>query len=140
MSDYDAYVSFANAVKTLLNGEITVDTEKKPDMPYPYLIIQPGPVNPRSTWLSSALCQGWLVVRRQTNEPLVLTMGKALDKVLKATRDMGSITKYDWATTPERPTGTVTPKVIEVTDKMPGNDPDVERRVITWLLHSNSAV
>lgn len=139
MSGEQAFLSFANYVKTALDGSgISVDIEKRDSLTAPYLILQPGPDMIRSKWLSSYMCQGWLVVHQNDTEPLVVTMGKALRKVFQATNDVGSIQKYDHEVSPKRAAGTVTPSVFEITPPMPSTDPKVQKRVITWELHSNA--
>jgi hypothetical protein len=141
MSGFQAFESFVNYVKTQLAGSgITVDILKTDVTTPPYLIIQDGPENIRNKWLSSKLCQGWLVVQKNDTEDLIVTMGKATNKVIQATQDSGGITKYDYSTDPERAVGIVFPSVFELTAPMLSkDDPARMKRVITWELRSNSS-
>lgn len=139
MSGYQAYLSFANFLKTALNGSgIAVEIEKHETSTPPYLVLQDGPESAPGKWLSSRMCQGWLVVAKLSTEPLEVTMGKAMDKVIKATQDTGFIEKYDHEQTPKKLVGSVVIGIQEITADL-SNDPRVARKVITWNLSSNAA-
>lgn len=142
MSGYQAWISWANHIKAAMAGKgITVYLFGEiPESPsFPYLLLQDGPERIRQEWLSSLLCQAWLVVRRQDNEDLMVTLGKATDTVMDALRDPGSLPKYDYSQSPKVQTGLYLPQVQEITGPKPGKDSNRLGRVITWTLKSNAA-
>lgn len=138
MSGGQAYLSFANYLTDALSGSgITVGIEKQGDLTPPYLRLSDGPEEIISRWISSKLCQAWVVVEKQATEPLVMTEQRAMQKVILATQDVGSIPKYNYETTPTQQTGLLTVKIQEITGDM-SNDPLRSKRVITWEILSNS--
>lgn len=138
MSGSMAFISFVNYMKTeLASSGITVAWEKDETRTPPYLYFQDGPDRLRNTWLSSRLCQAWLVVEKGSTEPLQVTAAKTLDKVVRASTDPGHVEKYDYSTSPKSLIGTFIPKLFEVTAEM-SSDPLRSKRVVTWELHSAS--
>ncbi len=138
MSGYDAYISFANYLKGALEGAgITVALEKTDNLVEPYIVLQDGP-DDIDGWLSARMIQGWLIVRKEEDKPLAVTMGEVLKQVMAVTLDLGHMPKYDYSTDPETQSGTYIPKIFEVTGPMKSGDPEVEKRVLTWELFSNS--
>ena len=136
MSGYQAYASFVNFMKTALTGSgINVLTEKASPENIPYLLFQQGPERVKKEWLSSVLCQAWLVVSKNDIEPLEVTLGKAMDKIISACRDKGHIYKYDYSVEPSKVVGTVIPHFFEITGDM-SDVPLQAAKVITWDLHS----
>lgn len=139
MSGQNAFLSFANWLKTELTGSgITVDIEKRTTKTPPYLLLEDGPEQVTRRWLSSRMCQGKLVVAANTTEPLQVTAGNLLEKVLRATRDAGSVEKFDYTQTPKKSVGVFNLRVFEVTGDI-SQDPLVCVRVITWEVDSNAA-
>lgn len=138
MSGGQAFLSFVNYLDTQLTGSgITVNVEKNLTLTPPYLNMQDGPEEILSRWLSSKLCQGWLVVEKQATEPLIVTAERLMNRVVKATQDVGGIEKYDYEQTPTVQTGLLTVRIEQVTGDM-SDDPQRSQRVITWALLSNS--
>lgn len=134
MSGEQAFLSFANYMKTALDGEITVMIERKDDTQAPpYLVIQSGPENIQNEWLVGKLCQGWLVVAESTTEPLPVTMGKAINQVAKAIRDHDLQEKKDYTVNPPVSTGYYRCKWEGMSGEK-ANVPGTSRRLITWLL------
>ena len=141
MSGYNAFLSFANYMRDALAGQITVIIEKREDeaVVYPYLLLQDGP-DFIDRWLSSCMIQGWLVVRKEDDKPLVETLGRALDKVIAVSKDPGQLVKYDYSVTPAVESGALIPSISEVSQIMDSpKDSQVLRRVVTWELKSNNS-
>ncbi len=138
MSGGQAFLSFVNFLEERLSPSgIAVNIEKQVTLTPPYLNMQDGPEEIISHWLSSKLCQAWVVVQKQDNEPLLVTAERVMNLVVKATQDVGSIPKYDYEQNPTVQTGLLNVYIEEITGDM-SNDPLRSKRVITWNLHSNS--
>ena len=138
MSGYKAFASFVNYMSDSLEPHgITVVTEKDDALQPPYVVLQAGPDDIRNQWLSALLCQGWVVVAKQSTEPLAVTIGKAVDTVLSVSTDPGQLAKYDYTSDPPVQIGTFIVKAREVTQDM-STDPLRASKVITWELNSNS--
>ena len=139
MSGSQAFLSFVNYLQDALSGSgVTVNIKKGDTLTPPYLNMQAGPEEIISHWLSSKLCQAWVVVEENPNEePLVVTEERVMNLVIKATQDAGSLPKYDYEQNPTVQTGLFTVHIEEITGDM-SNEQKTSRRVITWLLHSNS--
>ena len=139
MSGYQAYLSFAKFMKVALSDSgIQVTTEKVEGLTYPYLVIQDGPDMLMNRHISNRMIQGWVVVKKEDGCPLVDSMGRALGKVIDVSRDPGQIEKYDLPDNPEIIKGFLFAEITEVSGLMPGTDPNIWRRVITWELQSNA--
>lgn len=135
-----AFAAFVNYMQTALDGSgITIVTEKDETTEPPYIVIQEGPDYIRSKWLSSLLCQAWVVVEKNDTEPLSITMGKVIDKILKVASDTGHLIKYDYSVDPPQAIGTVLVSLNEVTKDM-SDDPLRAKKVVTWELNSNHSL
>lgn len=138
MSGYEAFASFVNYLKGQLAGSgISVVTKKEEIATPPYLLMQEGPQVMRGDWLAIPLCQGWLVVEKINSEELVVTAGKKKDLVIEATKNAGTLPKYDYSTTPKTLIGGFIPKIMEITGDM-SSDPLRSGKVITWKLFTTN--
>jgi hypothetical protein len=138
MSGYDAFMSFANFVKDELYGsDLEVAIHKPEDLEPPYLVIQTGP-DRRDGWLSSYMCQGWVVVGVDPAvEDPERTIGLKVKEVLEVTQGNGNIPKYDYSTDPATQIGYFTVSDEIDMQPMPVSDPRKRKTVITWVLRSN---
>lgn len=139
MSSYKAYVSWANHVKEALSDSgINVLLEKHEPKEPPYLYIEDGPEILRGPWMSKRLCQGTLVVEyNEELEPLKVTMGKAMEIVFNATKDLGTLEKWDYSVDPAVVVGGYIPQVMEISDDQ-SRDPLRSRKAITWILRTST--
>jgi hypothetical protein len=136
MSGHQAFMSFANYLKTALTGSgLTVLIEKGDTAATPYLLVQSGPSRVRGKWLNTQLCQAWLVTAKLTTEPAEVTHGKLMELVIAKTTDPGYLTLWNFSVTPKKAVGTFDVSVMDVTDDM-SRDPQRIGKVITWQLRS----
>jgi|SRR5882672_8510871 len=139
MSGGQAFLSFANYLETQLDGSgISVNIRKDVVSTPPFLNLEAGPEELISRWISSQLCQGWLVLEELSTEPLIVTAERLMKRVVRATQDVGMIEKYDYDQTPTVQTGLMTVRITGITADM-SSDQQRSKRVITWSLLSNSA-
>lgn len=137
MSGYDAFLSFANYMKSaLVSYGINVYIEEYQDRTAPYLLLENGPVNVKADWLSEQMCQGWIVVKKNDTEPLAVSMGKAVKSVMEVSRGL-EFDKYDYSQTPTKLLGIGHAKFFNLTGEMPSDDILTAKKVITWVLNSN---
>ena len=101
------------------------------------IVMQNGIESFPDTWVSSQLCQGWLMVEKVASEPLEVTASRWLKKVGNLTMDAGSLVKYDYTTTPKSDIGTFIPKLTSVSPER-SEEPNVSKRLISWTLKSNA--
>ena len=134
ISGYNAFVSFANHIKTGLAGSgINIVFEKRGQAEPPYLVLQGLSETATGDRTIVKGVQGWLAVSKKTTEPLEVSFQSELDKLLALTVDIGFLTLYDYSQDPKTDVGAYVPKLTEVTHDM-SNDPLVEKRVIRWKL------
>ena len=151
MSGYQAFVSFANFLRDQLVADsagITVVLEKHEERTPPYLFLQDGPDHIQGGWSSNRMCQGWLVVGKESTKPLSVSAGEYMDKVLKACRTAGYVVKYDYTTTPETIKGYFLPKIVygrpQPTGLITGisaelsTDPFRSKKVVTFELYGKA--
>jgi len=84
------------------------------------------------------MCQGALVVADDPAQaPLQVRMGRAIDTVIKASKSLGLVPKYDYSVNPAAQTGYFLPKYFELSPEL-SRDPLRSRRVITWVLYTRA--
>lgn len=137
MSGDQAFYSFANYLKETLAGNgLNVYIGERGDKIAPFLNLQILGDDPKG-WISRQMCQAWLVV--ETDQDLGVAASRYMDLVLAATRDDGTIAKFDYKQEPKKSAGSLSYRTTGVTGNM-SSDPQRSKRVITWILTSNSAM
>lgn len=143
MSGYKTFMSFANYVKTQLNGTgINVYIDKDVVLDPPYAHIQPGSQSFDLDSQVDSLCQIRLVVEKTENMDLPTAHGRITDKLLSKLLpdgyNPGIMPVYDFEANPAgREVGSFGYHIIGITPDV-SQDPIRNEKVITFQLYSGS--
>lgn len=144
MSGFNAYLSFVDHVKEALQRSPAVEFAPFPGLavlhPHepkptnmPYLIFQPGVVEPISTWMEIYLFQARLFTPRSDDRPAEYLIATYWDRIHHRIRDMGLLQVWQY-----NDDGTKSPNgkfTYTIEEAIPvGSDRGTAQKVITFEL------
>lgn len=134
----NAFLSFANFLKTELAGVLNVYIERQDNYTLPYLLLSVLSEDLKNNWLSETRIQGWLVCQKETNKPLPVTAETLIHTVILKSTDEGLLAKYNYGDSTKTQTGLMSVK-LETRTGDQSSDPLRASHVIRWTVSSSRA-